>query len=466
MANGLAKRLFLGRRAILWIGLALVASMAFAQRAAAVDTSACNFQNGLGSFSSTNQPGDCWRPYNDSSPFNRQLPQGAPLASGSSSMVNHLLAGGQVGYLVAGDPQRDGGVPIYWSQPSDPVYTLHCTKPWGRCAIEGMQIHVPASAEPTGGFATPGNDHDAHMTIVDQQSGWEYDLWNVQSKTGSTINFGWGGKTRIDGDGLGSAAVAADYGSIAGPIRVQELRDGLINHALTMAVPCTDSQVYPAQGTGMRCSDAGLPASSSIAMGSHFELNMSDSQIAALNVPTWKKTILTALAKYGAYVSDTTGNADQWGFETESSQSYTSFGQADPWVQFARSIGLRPYDFNNNGYQEYWFDLRSDVPWNRLQVVDVCAARGTCPASTQTPPDAGNDPLPAQSVPAPGSGDAAQGGSAQTDPAAPGTGDPGKCWRDRANWGREYRRSHARLGPRYRRLLAQMARTCALGATA
>ena len=466
MANGLAKRLFLGRTAILWIGLALVASMAFAQRAAAVDTSACNFQNGLGSFSSTNQPGDCWRPYNDSSPFNREIPQGAPLASESAGNVSHLLAGGQVGYLVAGDPQRDGGVPIYWSQPSDPVYTLHCTKPWGRCAIEGMQIHVPASAEPTGGFATPGNDHDAHMTIVDQQSGWEYDLWNVQSKTGSTINFSWGGKTRIDGDGLGSAAVAADYGSIAGPIRVQELRDGLINHALTMAVPCTDSQVYPAQGMGMRCSDAGLPASSSIAMGSHFELNMSNSQIAALNVPTWKKTILTALATYGAYVSDTTGNADQWGFETESSQSYTSSGQADPWVQFARSIGLHPYDFNNNGYQEYWFDLRSDVPWNRLQVVDVCAARGTCPESTQSPPDPPSDPQPSQSSPPPSSGDAALSASAQPDPTAPATGDPGKCWRDRANWAREYRRTHDRPAPRFRRVLAQMARTCALGATA
>jgi len=70
---------------------------------------------------------------------------------------------------------------------------------------------APAAARPAGGFATPGNDHDAHMTIVDQQSGWEYDLWNVQSKTGSTFNFGWGGRTRIDGNGLGSAGVAAGY---------------------------------------------------------------------------------------------------------------------------------------------------------------------------------------------------------------------------------------------------------------
>ena len=32
---------------------------------------------------------------------------------------------------------------------------------------------------------------------------------------------------------------------------------------------------------------------------------MSDAQIAALAVPAWKKTILTALAHYGGYVGDT-----------------------------------------------------------------------------------------------------------------------------------------------------------------
>jgi hypothetical protein len=347
-------------------------------RAQAADPS-CNFDNGLGSFTATNQPGDCWRPYNDASPFNRPVPAGTPAVPSSSSMVDELLAGGPVSHLVFGDPQRDGGVPIYWSQPSDPVYTLHCLKPWGNCALEGLQIHVPAEAQPTGGVATPGNDHDAHMTVIDQQSGWEYDMWNVWSKSDSTISFSWGGKTRIDGNGLGGGAVAADFASIAGPIRVAELRDGLINHALTMVVPCTDSKVYPASNTGISCSDAGLPDSLSIPMGSHFQLRMSRSRIRRLDVPSWKKTILTALSTYGAYVADTTGVADQWGFETESAQSYTSFGQPDPWVQYARSLGIQPQDFNDNGYSEYWLDLAPKVPWQRLRIVSTCAADGTCP---------------------------------------------------------------------------------------
>jgi hypothetical protein len=302
-------------------------------------------------------------------------------------------------------------------------------------------VRAPAAARPAGGFATPGNDHDAHMTIVDQQSGWEYDLWNVQSKTSSTLNFGWGGRTRIDGNGLGSAGVAAGYGGLAGPIRIKELQGGQINHALTMAVPCTDSYVYPANGAGLHCSGAGLPASRSIPMGAHFVLGMSLSDIAALNLPSWKKTILAALATYGAYVSDTTGVSSSWGFERESSEDYTSFGQADPWVQFARSIGLRPYDFNGNGYQEYWFDLASGVPWSRLRVVGTCAATGSC-----FPPSAAGHPVTLPSKLTPGR----SGGRIAAR----------KCWRRRAAWAREYRRTHDAVGRGYRRVLGRWARRC------
>ncbi len=347
---------------------------------ARAEAAACGFQTGFGSYSAGNQPGACWRPYNDASPFNRKLPRGAPTMPGSAAMVSSLLAGGDITQLVVGDPQRDGGVPIYWSQPSDPVYTLDCTKPWEDCKLEGLQIRVPAAAMPTGGFAAPGpTDHDAHLTVIDQQSGWEYDMWNVTGKTGSTITFGWGGRTRIDGDGLGSAAVAANYGSIAGPIRPEELVAGKINHALSMVVPCTDNAVYPATGTGAECSKSGLPASASIPMGAHFQLNMTRRAIRRLQLPRWKQTIVVALSTYGAYVSDTTGVADQWGFEKTAGEGYTSFGQADPWVEWARSLGVSSEDFNSNGYEEYWFDMAADVPWQRLRIVGECAAYGNCP---------------------------------------------------------------------------------------
>ena len=370
---------------MLLLGIAALASLAMLvgpPRAAA--TFECGFQNGLGGFSAGNQPGACWRPYNDASPFNRRITAGAPLSPDSGRIVSTLLQGGSVDDWIAGDPQRDGGVPIYWSTPSDPVFTLHCVKPWGKCALEGLQIHVPAQAQPQGGYATPGNDHDAHMTIIDQQSGWEYDLWNVNSRTESTINFGWGGKTRIDGDGRNSSAVAANYGTIAGPVRFTELAAGQINHALTMVVPCTDTVVYPATGRGLTCEEGGLDPSLSIPMGTHFRLAYTKRQIKRSRLPVWKKAILTALSTYGAYVSDTSGDRGQWGFERESTQTYTAYGQPDPWLALAKSTGTEPEDYNHNGYQEYWMHMGDGINWGKLKVLDLCAAQGTCPVAEKS----------------------------------------------------------------------------------
>ena len=110
--------------------------------------------------------------------------------------MRHLLAGAPVSSLVAGDPSR-GGSPTYYSQAGDPTYRLHCSKPWGRCEIEGMRVAIPAAAQPTGGPASPGDNHDAHMTIIDPATGWEYDLWHVTRKPpdGGRLDFGWGGRT-------------------------------------------------------------------------------------------------------------------------------------------------------------------------------------------------------------------------------------------------------------------------------
>ena len=368
-------------RASLLLAIAATASLALLISAAPKASAefSCGVQSGWGTYSANNQPGACWRPYNDASPFNRRVGARTPLSADSARIVSTLLQGGSVDDWIAGDPQRDGGVPIYWSSPSDPVVTLHCVKPWGHCGLEGLQIHVPAQAQPQGGYATQSNDHDAHMTVIDQSTGWEYDLWNVNSRSDSTLNFGWGGKTRIDGDGRNSGAVAANYGTIAGPVRFAELQAGQINHALTMVVPCTDDYVYPATGRGLTCAQAGFPSDYSIPMGAHFRLAMTKRQIKKAKLPAWKKAVVTALSTYGAYVSDTSGDRGQWGFERESTETYTAYGKPDPWLNFAKATGTPAEDYNGNGYPEYWMHLGDGINWGKLRVVDVCAAQGTCP---------------------------------------------------------------------------------------
>lgn len=333
---------------------------------AALNTGCAPAWGGLGGL---NHAPSCWRPYSDSSPFNRMIAPNAPLAPNSAAMISTMMSYGTPNNLLAGESGgNDGGRPLYFSKPTDPVFTLHCTEAWGVCPLEGAVIHVPDGAAPSGGS-------DAHLTVIDQLTGWEYDLWTVASipHSGGVLSFGWGGKTRIDGDGLGSGAVAANYGSAAGILRAEELQAGQINHALFLDVKCDSGHfVYPANKTGQSCAAIGLPTGAALPMGSRLQLTMSDDQINALNVPDWKKTILRAMAHYGLILGDTGGD---WGIAKESGAAYTSLGQPDPWVAFAQKVGAPYYGPDN----DYVFNLRDGVDYaHNLRVVDPCVSQGTC----------------------------------------------------------------------------------------
>ena len=331
-------------------------------------TSGCE----LGSFSADKVPGSCWRPYGDSSPFNRRVPANPQIAAGSAATVNRW-----VGFwkgnedlnfaprfnVGTADTSEDWGHPLYYSQPGDPTYTIHCAESWGKCDVEGMRIAIPSAAKPAGGS-------DGHMTVIDQASGWEYDFWQVRNKpaSGGTITISWGGRTRIDGDGLGSNATAAFFGGAAGIIRPAELAAGEIDHALFLVVKCTDgTSVYPANtGTGRSCSDMGLSNAGAPPMGAHFYLDMSDAEIDAARVPAWKRAVMRAAAHYGLFVGDTGGG----GIQIESGSSFTSFGHADPWVGVARDAGLTPWHNPATGQDQYRFDLTQGIDWaGRLKML-------------------------------------------------------------------------------------------------
>jgi hypothetical protein len=298
---------------------------------------------GWGGFGAGHWPGAGWRPYAASSPFNAPV-GGASTDARSAQLVAAALQWGAPSSVVVGTAGTSGdfGHPVYWAQPGDPAYTLHATESWGRAPIEGMRIPVPAAARPAGGS-------DGHLTVV-TPDGWEYDLWQAHAPPagGGTLMFGWGGRTRIEGDGLGSRATAAHFGGLAGVIRPEELAAGRIDHALFVVLKCTSGHVAPAQGDGAQC--AGAPP-----MGTRFQLTLSDAQIAALAVPAWKKAILTALARYGGYVGDTGGSG--FGLMVQSSSTYTSFGVADPFVALARAAGIPAWQGT------YALSLADGVDW-------------------------------------------------------------------------------------------------------
>jgi hypothetical protein len=331
---------------------------------------------GYGTFGVGNWPGACWRPYADSSPFNQELGAAPQIDSRSDEIVERLLGFGPLQHLASGDAggSSDWGHPTFWSQPSDPLVTVHCTEPWGTCAVEGAQIRIPEGATPAAGGYTGDDRYDNHMTVVDQATNMEYDFWHAQKPSDGEIDIGWGGKTRIDGDGRGSDAVAAQYGTMAGKLRAEELAAGQINHALFMSVRCDSGRaVYPATKGGLPCSAIGLPDADAPNMGTRFQLDLTDAEIDALPVPAWKQAILRAMARYGMYVGDTGGT---WAIKQEGGTTYTSFGYPDLWQSTSEALETVSFFRPDNTYV---LNLRDGVDWARhLRVIDPCVAEGTC----------------------------------------------------------------------------------------
>lgn len=323
---------------------------------------------------STSPPGmpAHFRPYGASSPFNTPLPSHPRLAPNSSAMVERVTSLGGPANLVAGTAGTadDWSHPTYYARPSDPVFSVDCAHPsWGPCPVQGLALRIPDAARPAAGG-------DGHMTVVDFAAGWEWDFWQVTAKPrhGGVLRATWGGRIPVAGDGAGSEATAGGFGNLAGIIRAPELEAGVIPHALFMVAYCDAGRsVFPATRSdpAWSCAARRRPTADAPPMGARFQLAMSDAEIAALRVPPWKRAILQAMARYGMFLGDNGGGS--WGVELESGATYTSFGQPDRIVAYARRAHVPRY------HHWYVFDLATGIDWGRyLRVVDPCVSQRTC----------------------------------------------------------------------------------------
>ncbi len=329
--------------------------------------------DGWGTFDSAAHvwPTASWRPFSDTSPFNKPVSASSTVHANSAALISRLLEGTPTGpgHLTAGAPSVDDYAhPVVYSQPSDPLYTIHCIK-YASDDLEGKQVRIPMGTQPAGGG-------DGHLCVVDQATGFAYDLYeaSVPNGSGGTLDVGSGGVTRVvepnatgvsldlDGDGRIGGATAPHFGLLAGIIRAEELQAGQINHALFITIPCgssSPSYVPPAQKGDRFCADN----TNRIPMGARLRYNMTVAEINALSIPDWKKTILRAMSQHGMYFGDT-GGPGSFGVAAESDATYTAFGVPSRMVDFAKANGWTLY----NGY--YVGHLRDGVPWNRLQVLN------------------------------------------------------------------------------------------------
>jgi hypothetical protein len=194
-------------------------------------------------------------------------------------------------------------------QPKVPVALDNPTAPWRRTLANAFREGVPIPAN-----ATPATCQDAEMVILQPSTDSAWELFHMR-KEGDGWHAGWGGAMRnvstnpgyytpdaFPGATYGWGATATSFPLFAGVIRADELKSGVINHALAMNLPEVRAgvQAWPAQRN-----DGTLLALDSLPEGAHLRLPAS-LNLDALGLPPATLAMARAAQRYGIVIRDVT----------------------------------------------------------------------------------------------------------------------------------------------------------------
>jgi len=196
--------------------------------------------------------------------------------------------------------------------------------------------------------AKPDPSDDAHLSIVDRSTGCVYDFWGAKGGSGG-LSASWGNAIPTNSNGIypgGMGSRGSGFSAAAGIVTADELRRGVINHALVFAYPQTKSGGPVAPATK---SDGTSGGGNALPEGARLRLDPS-LNLKSLGLNKYELTIATAMQKYGMILGDTSG-----GFTI-----YAQHPQSAPGA----FTGLLPDDT--------WVDL-TKIPTEKLQVMKLPA---------------------------------------------------------------------------------------------
>lgn len=161
---------------------------------------------------------------------------------------------------------------------------------------------IPLDAPIEGGSASTG---DRHVLVVDTSAKQLYEMWDSHPQSNSW-KAGSGAKFDIASNALRpetwTSADAAGLPVLPGLVRYDEIRRGVIDHAIRMTVSTSRKEyIWPARHQAGSTTSPNAPA-----MGERFRLKAS---FDTTGYPPAAKTVIVAMKKYGLIVAD---NGSNW----------------------------------------------------------------------------------------------------------------------------------------------------------
>jgi len=221
--------------------------------------------------------------------------------------------------------------------------------------------------------ALPAADSDAQLTIYSPSTDQLWEFWKAKKKADGWYAC-WGGRidkastsNGIFPDGMGASATGLAVAP--GSIRVDEVRRGEIDHALSLAIPSPaqwKNFSWPAQRSdGADYSPDAIPEGTRLRLDPRIDVD-------SLKLTPIAKMVAKSAQKYGFIVSDRSGSVS---IQAESGLGLKAQTGSDPW---AGILGKTPS-----------YLVFQNFPWEKMQVLpkdygkpgtQVVAPAKTCPA--------------------------------------------------------------------------------------
>ncbi|MGE5557340.1 MAG: hypothetical protein ACM3WV_01870 [Bacillota bacterium] len=247
-----------------------------------------------------------WRPFSENSPWNQKIAKGAKIDPHSEELVQTLS------YIYINI--RKWSIPVYYiDSEATPKYNVGASRPGvvGDGFAEPNQIPIPDGVIPS-----PPVGGDNHLCIIDKKKNLEWGMWWAR-KIGGEWTTGLGAVTDLTGTGVrppvnttqgftSHAARASGFPLIAGLIRVEEIKNGRIDHALVFAYQRCRSEYFIPPASTSQCKMNGIDHYVGIPMGGRIQLDPSF-DVERSGLSEIGKIIARALQEYGAYCGDYAG---------------------------------------------------------------------------------------------------------------------------------------------------------------
>jgi hypothetical protein len=239
--------------------------------------------------------------FSQKSPFNNPVAAPGSVDASSAAWAQALYgAAGDAGLWVNNDAWT---TPVYHATPKTPRVVISI-------ANTGKRITIPYSAD-----WRPSPDSDAHIAIVDNATGCDYEF---QAFDASHLTAHGEGTYRIyrgTGAHVPTGHTGAALSLLAGLIRPSDVRAGVIRHALAFGAPITGPAfVAPASSSDGHTS-GGIPE------GTRFQLDPSY-DLGPLHLSKFQLMLARSLQRYGMYLRDTAGAVTLYAQSTTDGSNY------------------------------------------------------------------------------------------------------------------------------------------------